>query len=148
MDENEVVWPWGMEESDPDPASRPMIFNPQGFLVGVLEDRDGAERAGQALVEAGFAEHEHRIFTGEQVVDDRERFLAQQSPGRRLVGKVTSDTKAVELFLSYARAGRSFLWVRAPGREDANRAIRALSTHRVLHFRYYGGGGVEDIDMR
>ena len=45
MDEHEVVWPMGMGDQDPPLADRPMVFNPKGFLVAILEDDDHAERA-------------------------------------------------------------------------------------------------------
>ena len=143
----EVVWPWGLTERDPDPATRPWVFNPVGFLLTVVEDDAEAQRAGAALEEVGFTEAQHRSYSGEQVIRDRERFHAQQSAARRLVEKVTIDSEAVQLLLDYAHAGRAFLWVRVPEREDANRAIRALSANKVLYFRYYGDAGVEDIRM-
>ena len=147
MTDKDVVWPWGMTERDPDPASRPWVFNPRGFLLAVLEDDTEAARAGEALAQVGFGEGERRIYPGAQVLDDRRRFIAQQSTARRLVEKVTIDTEVLNLLIDYARAGRAFLWVLAPGRDDANRAIRGLSAHNVLYFRYYGDGGVEDIRM-
>jgi hypothetical protein len=147
-DEDEVVWPWGMTDRDPDPASRPWIFHPHGFLAAVLEDDDTAEEAKAVLREAGFADKDLRTYSGHQVLDDRERFLAQQGMLRRVVGEVTSDSEAVALFVSYARAGRSFLWVHVADRETANRAIRSLSNCHVLHIRYYGQDSLEDIHVR
>jgi hypothetical protein len=147
MTADEVVWPWGMTERDPDPASRPWVFNPVGFLLVVVEDDAEAERAGAALDEVGFGQDQRRVYAGSQVIEERERFLAQRSTAQRLVEKVTIDTEVLHLLLDYARAGRAFLWVRVPRREDANRAIRGLSAHRVLYFRYYGDAGVEDIRM-
>ena len=147
MTAEEVVWPWGMTERDPDPASRPWVFNPVGFLLAVLDDDAEAERAGAALEQVGFTAAEHRSYAGEQVVRDRERFQARRSTAQRLVEKVTIDTEVLQRLLDYAHAGRAFLWVRAPRREDANRAIRGLSANRVLYFRYYGDDGVEDIQM-
>ncbi len=137
-----------MTERDPDPASRPWVFRPRGFLVAVLDDAARAAEAAAALREGGFAEKDLRAYSGEQVLEDRERFLAQQGTLRRLVGEVTSDSDAVALFSSYARDGRSFLWVRVPERDDANRAIRALSGCEVLHLRYYGEDTLEDIHVR
>jgi hypothetical protein len=148
MDEEEVVWPWGLTDRDPDPASRPWVFRPRGFLAAVLEDADRAAEAVALLRQAGFAEKDLRTYTGQQVLDDRERFLAQQGPLRRVVGEMTSDSDAVALFSSYARDGRSFLWVHAPDRESANRAIRSLSGCGVLHLRYYGDDSLEDIHVR
>lgn len=147
MTGKEVVWPWGMTVRDPDPASRPWVFNPVGFLLAVLENDAEAERAAATLEGVGFTDAEHRTYSGEQVVADRERFQAQQSKARRLVERVTIDNEIVHLLLDYAHAGRAFLWVRAPKREDANRAIRGLTANNVLYFRYYGAAGVEDIRM-
>lgn len=81
------------------------------------------------------------------MLEDRARFLAQQHSLRRLVGRLTSDSEAVQLFLDYAHAGRSFLWVHVPDKQEANRAVRGLSGHKVLHLRYYGDDSVEDIHL-
>ncbi len=147
MEEHEVIWPWGMTERDPDPASRPWVFNPRDFLVAVVEDDAEAERSMAALREVGFPDEDLRSYGGAQVLADRERYLAQQGTLRRVVGQVTSDVEAVKQFVRYARDGRAFVWVHVHEREDANRAIRALSTNKVLHFRYYGDAGVEDVAM-
>jgi hypothetical protein len=147
MTGSDVVWPWGMTERDPDPASRPWVFNPIGFLLAVLEDDAEAALAGAALEEAGFTSADHRAYTGEQVVRERKQFQAQQSAARRLVERVTIDNEVVQLLLDYANGGRGFLWVRVPEREDANRAIRGLSANKVLYFRYYGDAGVEELRM-
>jgi hypothetical protein len=147
MTGKEVVWPWGMTERDPDPASRPWVFNPVGFLLAVLKDDAEAERAGAALEAVGFTDADHRSYSGEQVLRDREAFQAQQSAARRLVEKVTIDNEVLQLLLEYAHAGRAFLWVHVPERADANRAIRGLSANKVLYFRYYGDAGVEEIRM-
>ena len=147
-DEEEVVWPWGMTEDDPDPATRPWVFRPRGFLVAVLEDDAKAEEAKATLRAAGFAEKDLRSYPGRQVLEDRERFLAQQGTVRRVVEEVTIDSKAVALFSDYAREGRSFLWIYAGNRDNANRAVHSLASHEVLHLRYYGHDTLEDIHVR
>jgi hypothetical protein len=147
MAEHEVVWPWGMTDRDPDPRSRPWVFNPHGFMVAVLEDADEADRAEAGLREAGFSGSHLRTYPGQQVLEDRERLLEEQGVLRRAVGHWTSDSKAVELFLGYARDGRAFLWVYVPEREDAKRAVRALSTRNVLYIRHYGDDSLEDLHM-
>lgn len=147
MTEEEIVWPWGMDEGDPDPSSRPWVFNPHGFLLAVLADTDEADLARVALGDIGFPETHSRLFTGETVLADRARFEAQQGAARRLVERVTIDNEVFNLLLEYARAGRAFLWIRTPDRDDANRAIRGLSARQVLYFRYYGDSGAEEIRM-
>lgn len=147
MHGDEVVWPWGMSERDPDPSSRPWVFNPRGFLLLVLEDDGEAERASARLLDVGFADHHRRTYSGQQVLEERKAFVAQQGLARRVVENLTIDQDVVDLLLRYADEGRAFLWVVAPRREDANRAIRGLSDHKVLFVRYYGDRGVEDIRM-
>ena len=146
-EEEKVVFPWGMDEGDPDPSSRPWVFNPQGFLLAVVADSTEAEEARAALRDAGFPEGHSRTFTGQKVLEDRARFEAQQGPARRLVERVTIDTEVFNQLLDYAKAGRAFVWIRTARREDANRAIRGLSARQVLYFRYYGESGVEEIMM-
>jgi hypothetical protein len=63
MEEHEVVWPMGMTDQDPSLADRPLVFNPQGFLVAILEDDDHAEQARAALQKAGFADRDLRVYT-------------------------------------------------------------------------------------
>ena len=79
MSEDGVVWPTGMTDRDPDLSSRPLVFDPQGFLVAILEDSSRAEAAAAALRDAEFAEEDLRIYTSEQILEDRERFLEQRS---------------------------------------------------------------------
>jgi len=50
MSEDEVVWPTGMSDQDPSARDRPLVFNPEGFLVAILEDADqGAQVVYQTL---------------------------------------------------------------------------------------------------
>lgn len=143
----EVVWPWGMSDRDPDPSDRPWVFNPKGFVLIVLDDDAEAARAAARLQEVGFAKGHLRTYSGAQVLEDRKRFVARQSLARRVVESVTIDSEAVDRLLGYAEDGRAFLWAVAPTRDDANRAIRNLYDHRVRFVRYYGDRGVEDIVM-
>jgi hypothetical protein len=148
MSANEVVWPTGMSDQDPGARDRPLFFNPQGFLVAVLEDADQAERARAALAEAGFADRDLRVYTSRQILDSWERFQAERSLAQRVAGAVTDDPETIELYFGYAREGRSALWVHVPDEADAKRAIRGLADHQVLHFRHYGHDRQDDIHIR
>ena len=148
MDEREVAWPTGMSEQDPAARERPLVFAPEGFLVAILEDADQAERARATLSGAGFADRDLRVFTSQEILDSWERFQAERSLAQRVAGAVTDDPDTIEQYFGYARQGRSALWVHVPEEADANRAVRALADHRVLHFRHYGHGRQEDIHIR
>ena len=148
MSANDVVWPTGMSDQDPAARDRPLFFNPQGFLVAILEDADQAEQAKATLAAAGFADRDLRVYTSSQILDSWQRFQAERSLGQRVVGAVTDDPDTIELYFGYARAGRSALWVRVPDEADADRAVRCLADHQVLHFRHYGHDTQQDLHIR
>jgi hypothetical protein len=148
MDDHEVAWPTGMGDQDPPARARPLVFNPQGFLVSILEDADQAERARAALAEAGFADADLRVYTSQQILDSWEQFLVERSVAQRVVGALTDDPDTIELYFGYARQGRSALWVHVPDRDDAKRAVRCLADYQVLHVRHYGHDSQEDIHIR
>jgi hypothetical protein len=148
MSGDEVVWPTGMSDQDPAARERPLVFNPQGFLVAILEDADQAEQAKATLVNAGFGERDLRVYTSQQMLDSWERFLAERSLAQRVVGAVTDDPDTIELYFGYAREGRAALWVHVPEEANAKRAIRGLADHQVLHIRHYGHDSQQDLHMR
>ena len=147
MSANQVAWPMGMSDQDPSLGARPLAFNPQGFLVAILQDADQAEQAKAALAEAGFAERDLRVYTSQQILDSWERFQAERSLAQRVAGAITDDPDTVELYFGSARQGRSALWVHVPDEADAKRAVRALADHQVLHIRHYGHGRQDDIHI-
>jgi hypothetical protein len=148
MSANEVAWPTGMSDQDPAARARPLFFNPQGFLVAILEDADQAEQARATLAEAGFAEGDLRVYTSQQILDSWERFQAERSLAQRVAGALTDDPDTIEQYFGYARQGRSALWVHVPDEADAKRAVRGLADHQVLHFRHYGHDSQQDIHIR
>jgi hypothetical protein len=147
MSEDEVVWPTGMSDQDPAARERPLVFNPQGFLVAILEDADQAEQAKATLAEAGFAETNLRVYTSQQILDSWERFQAERSLTQKVAGAITDDPETIEQYFGSARQGRSALWVHVPDEADAKRAVRALADHQVLHFRHYGQDRQDDIHI-
>jgi len=141
---SEVVWPMGM---DRDLSDRPLVFDPKGFLVALLEDDAACERARAALVAAGFAEDGLRVYTSRQILDDHEVYLAARSKTRRVAAAVTDDKELIELYFGAAREGKAALWVVAPGRHDASRAMRVLVDHGVLLYHYFGPNRQETVHV-
>jgi hypothetical protein len=72
-----------MSDQDPAARERPLVFNPQGFLVAILEDADQAEQAKATLAEAGFADRDLRVYT--EILDSWERFQAERSLPQRVL---------------------------------------------------------------
>jgi hypothetical protein len=148
QDDHGVVWPMGMSDQDPAARERPLVFNPEGFLVAILEDVDQADQARAALADAGFAEGDLRVYSSQEILNSWERFQAERSLAQRVVGAVTDDPATIEAYFGYARQGRSALWVRVPEDADAKRAVRLLADYQVLHLRHYGHGSQQDLHIR
>jgi hypothetical protein len=107
MNANEVVWPTGMSDQDPAARERPLFFNPQGFLVAILQDTDQADQAKAALVDTGFAETDLRVYTSSQILDSWERFQAQRSlPNASPAPSPTTPTPSSSTSATPARAAR------------------------------------------
>jgi hypothetical protein len=138
MADTDIVWPVGTTDQDPDLADRPLVFDPRGFLVAILSGVGEAEQAAAALRTAGFADRELRVFTGEQILADHARYLAEMGLTRRVTAAVTDDRETLALYHGHARDGRAALWVHVTDDNEANRAIRGLSGCRTLHIRHYG----------
>ena len=100
------------------------------------------------MAAAGFAERDLRVYTSQQILDSWERFQAERSLAQRVAGAVTDDPDTIKLYVGYARAGRSALWVHVPEYDDADRAVRGLADHQVLHFRHYGHNSQQDLHIR
>jgi len=103
MSEDEVVWPTGMSDQDPSARERPLVFNPEGFLVAILQDADQAEQAKTTLAEAGFAERDLRVYTSQEILDSWERFQSERSLAQRVAGAVTDDPETIEQYLQLAQ---------------------------------------------
>lgn len=141
----EIAWPMGM---DRDLASRPLVFDPKGFLVVILRDDEACISARNALIHAGIAADEMRVYTSTEILADHDRFLAERSTARRLVGALTDDRSTIELYFGHAREGHGALWLHAPDSHDASRAMRYLKDQQVLHYRHFGFDREEDIRVR
>jgi hypothetical protein len=133
---------------DRDLSTRPLVFNPKGFLVAILDDAEACERARSALSEAGFDAEDLRVYTSQEILEDHEVYLGARSRARRIVGALTDDQATIALYFGYAAEGRGALWVHVPEKQEASRAMRYLIDQRVLHYRYFGSDEELDIHVR
>ena len=142
MGEHDIAFP--MDVSDP---SRPWKFKPEGYLVVILTGISEARRASSALVEGGFGHHDIKVYTGEQTLENDAVNRRRRTVARRLLGPFTDEDELAgrELYLGYAREGRSALWLRLPNEQDVSKALRVLADCDYLHARYYGSNTTEDF---
>jgi hypothetical protein len=130
-----------------DPTSIPLVWDGRGYLVAIVEDDAEAERARLTLRSAEFGDDQLRAYTTAEMIEHHERFLANRSVAQRVVGAITDDRDAIKHYFAYARDGRAAVWVRVADRDAARRAVGALTDLAVLHIRYYGEHGPEDLRL-
>ena len=143
MDESENTFPMDIT----DPSSRPWNFRPEGYLVVILADAEEAEQAEAALVEAGFAPQDIKLYTGKKILDNHEEYMGRRGVTSKVVGSVADDLEGRELYLGYAREDRCALWLRLPDEADVPKALRILADHHYLHTRYYGSEQQTDFHI-
>ncbi|MET1012649.1 MAG: hypothetical protein ABWY83_09760 [Actinomycetota bacterium] len=145
MDEHENAFPMDFWAEDPSP--HPWKFRPEGYLVVILSDADEAQRAESSLVSQGFASRDVKLYTGKQILENYEVYLGRRNVTDKVVGSVTADSEGRELYLGYAREGRSAMWVRIPNENDVPKALRVLADHDYVHTRYYGSERQTDFNV-
>ena len=64
-----------------------------------------------------------------------------------MTGFVTDDVEARDLYLSYAREGRSALWMHVPEESNVRKALRVLAADPYVHSRYYGANSMYDVRL-
>jgi hypothetical protein len=143
MDESENTFPMDLT----DPSSRPWNFKPDGYLVVILADTEEAQGAEMALVAAGFAPRDVKLYTDKQILDNHEEYMERRGLTSKVAGSMADDVEGRELYLGYAREGRSALWLRLPDEADVPRALRVLADHHYLHTRYYGSDQQTDFHV-
>ena len=144
MDQADNIFPLDITEREP--GDRPWKFRPDGYLVVMLSDEDRAQRAEAALVADGFASHDIKLYPGKQILATFEIYKGQRDLADKVVGAVTNDYEARDLYLDYAREGRCALWLRVDEHKVA-RALRVLADFNSLHTRYYGVGTDTDYHV-
>lgn len=138
---------WPMDFDRKPGRGQNLVFRPQGFLVVMLVGADDGRAAASALLDAGYAEHDLKLYTGEEILANHQRYVEDRTVPERLAGVVTDDVEARDLYLSYARQGRSALWIHIPKENEVNKALRVLADHPYVHLRYYGANGMSDFQI-
>ena len=138
-------------ERQADPSAQVGVFAgllgawyPKDYVVGVIDDLDGAERAAEELRRVGFPAADVRLFPSEEVIGALGVIQAQrnvfQRMGAALQREMTEEGAANKEYNADARAGRHILTVLAVEPEEIERARKVLVAHgarRIMHYKKY-----------
>jgi hypothetical protein len=123
---------------------------PTDYMTGIIYDLEDAEKAVEALEQAGFDAKQIVLFTSQQALEKLQESQKQQSLLRKIMGviaSVASDT-AGEYYLLYekaAREGQHILNIYAPTPELQNHAHTILKAHHGHTIKFFGQWTVKDL---
>jgi hypothetical protein len=125
-----------------EPASKPIIRYPTGWLLAVVDDRTTAAEAASAVRATGVPQADIRILTGSQGREAFRALSASASPLARVIrGVQFMSMDQMPDLPTYEQAiveGRTVIAVRPKGRAALLRAKDALAAHGA-HFQNYFG---------
>lgn len=115
---------------------------PKDYVISVVDDIEEAERAAEALRQAGFPEAEVRLFRSEEIVGALREAAAHrnvfQRIGAAIQREITEEGAANKEYDEDAMAGRHILTVMAVESEEIERARKVLVEHgarRIMHYK-------------
>ena len=125
---------------------------PQDYVAAAIDRPEDAERAAEALRQAGFGADEVVVMHSDQVVENLqfrqehlnilERMLAE------IKKKTTDEGLDEKRYEAEAKRGASIINVYAPDDEQVRRATEILSAHGAHHINHFGRWAVEDLTPR
>jgi hypothetical protein len=141
MGDDGTAWPMDLEQL------LAVVFRAEGYFVAILPDFDEGREASAALQDAGISRDDLKLYGSDEIHDIHERYVERRSLGAKAAGIFMDDDAGRDLYLGYAKDGRSALWVHLPDEADVPKVLRVLADREYLHARYYGEDGVQDFQL-
>jgi hypothetical protein len=128
-------------------------FQPQGLfprkhVVSVIDSLPNAEKAVQALREAGYDEKGIYLIHGQDFVEGLKETQQSASGLAKLIHgfqATTDEGFAGDMYLKEAEQGHEVLAVYAPKAEEANRIRDVIIRYNAHLIKYFGEWAVEDL---
>lgn len=123
---------------------------PKDTMLAIADDRESAERAAQALRDAGFAEGAIRLMHGREAWEEIQRKKDERNIFERLwdnVQELDADEgrNSPQDYLTALEEGRSNILVHATDDESRHRAFQALKSAGAHNITYQWRALIEDL---
>lgn len=117
------------------------VFYPTGWMVLMFPDQAQAREAARRLANRGFADEDVLLVTPQ----DFRRDIAGAAGDDAALPSAGSEGDTVRRFGELAAQGHHGLMVRAPSREDSDRAMEALQGLPISYGQKYRKLVIEDL---
>jgi hypothetical protein len=141
---------WPLDE-DPSEAWRAAPtkldrFYPLDDIVAVIDDRSAAERAVQALKDAGVSESDVDLVDGAWFAQAARSAVEQRGMFRRLAHLLpTDESQMAGQYVEEAEQHHDIIVVHAPHPDDIERARGVLVAHGAREMHHYGRRVIRDL---
>ena len=116
------------------PASTFGVFNPVGFVALAFAASASATSARGRLLAGGFDAADVIAYSGVDVIANAEA----ARPHQGILSFLAEEREAADAYETLAKAGSSFLLVRAPSDDDAARVMNVVRRFGVQRAEHYG----------
>ncbi len=131
------------------PAAADNLGQSHNWLVGVIDQPQQAERAVQALRQAGFAEEDVLLLHGPDTLQRLEAKDEQRGVlgwTHKAVAQIVSDAGSFEgAYAQEASAGHSIINVHTAEKPDIERARAVLAQHGAHYIKHFGPWTISDL---
>ncbi len=116
------------------------VFYPEHYTLAAFRDRDSADSAAKAAIEAGFDIEDVRAVDGQFLADTLE---SQRNAGffdrlkAEIADAVGTETSYIELDQEYAERGAAFVFIYSPEDGDRERVEKVLRASGAIYARTY-----------
>ena len=131
------------------PPAADNLDQSSNWLVGVIDDPHMAERAVQALLNAGFNQQDILLLHGPEALKRLEAKDEQRGPlgwAHKALASVVTDASAFESdYAREASAGHSIINVHTDDAEYIERGTAVLKEHGAHYIKHFGPWTITDI---
>lgn len=140
--------------------TRPSVFlgtllgdwHTEQYIAAVIDDLNQAERARQALEQAGWKPEDVRLIRGKPAVEKIETIEEHRSLPERLGAAVRGTTSEEgpisEAYEAEAEQGHQILAASAADPEQVEQARQILARHQAHDVEYFGSWAITDLPAR
>jgi len=129
------------------PQSASGSWYPKDYVVGVLNDLQEAQRAQQALEEAGYTAENIRLMESTEAVQKNRDLEKEQNPLQRFFSSFQdkTDETGAHVYLVEAQKGHHILYVHADTQEDVEKIAALMRRYHGHTMKFFSSWSVADI---
>jgi hypothetical protein len=126
----------------------PGAIYPKGYVVGVIDDLQAAERAIHALQSAGFAPEDIHLDCSDEMLRREHEHGARRTLGQRFRVAFqwgTDEGPDIRAYFQEAHRGNHILSIRARNSRHIDRIYEIMVSHHVRMIKHFGSWTITDL---